>query len=155
MPKSASRVSSAWKSLLKNLGHSKGSDPNPIAIEESSTETHLVIAEEADATLETEMMDNDTGDSWFHSCHSSRKNASIKVLTRKKPCVVLMKACCLFPKSQVAIQKPQRVTQEELNQSEDALWHGSGREQLTASSHPRTAKIPYHSRLKSWDPPSI
>ena len=136
MPKSASRVSSAWKSLLKNLGQSKGSDPNPIAIEESSTETHLVIAEEADATLESEMMDNDTGDSWFHSCHSSKEERIDQGTDQKETLRRADEGMLFVSKSQVAIQKPQRVTQEELNQSEDALWHGSGREQLTASSHP-------------------
>ena len=96
----------------ENLGQSKGSDPNPIAIEESSTETHLVIAEEADATLETEMMDNDTGDSWFHSCHSSKEERIDQETDQKEILRRADEGMLFVSKSQVAIQKPQRVVRK-------------------------------------------
>ncbi|MEC8474736.1 MAG: hypothetical protein VXZ38_08805, partial [Planctomycetota bacterium] len=130
-PETSNKVSTAWKSLLKNLAHNKDSDPNPIAIDESSTKPNFSIAQEASETLEIEMIEKEMGDSWFHSRHSSKDNRSDQNIDQKESLRGSDEDPLFVSRSEVAIKKPQRIAKEILNRSEETLWHGGGQEQLT------------------------
>ena len=130
-PETSTKVSTAWKSLLKNLAHNKDSDPNPIAIDESSTKPNFSIAQEASETLEIEMIEKEMGDSWFHSRHSSKENRSDQNIDQKESLRGSDEDPLFVSRSEVAIKKPQRIAREILNRSEETLWHGGGQEQLT------------------------